>query len=328
MLQFQILPMLRATWLTTALASSLSLASCANQPTVVPGPTSVGVGVAQIQRDIVAVRPLVSSRWAVEFLEAGPRIPGIAPRQLGNETVDEVGYYFGNGDSPVFWARLLDLLGQNDNRSIVGRRILDLSFSSIGPLRILSLAGADAVGVSPSTRLAALYGMPGDQGAAPLFGRNIAGHVSLITGVLPTDAAARTAAGGGYDAVVVKNYLKRGYLHPTDTAPPETQLRLGVSDEEYLRFLLDILKPGGRLVAYNLCPAPASGAQPYNPHADCRSPFTQAQWQGAGFRVLDYDRSDTPTARTFGQALGWDRGPAAVNLESNLFATYTLVERL
>lgn len=328
MLHIQIRPWLRATWLTAALAGSLASAGCANQPTVVPGPSSVGVGVAQIQRDIAAVRPLVSSRWAVEFLEAGSRVPAVAPRQVGGETVDEVGYYFGSGDSPVFWARLLDILGQNDNRSIVGRRILDLGYVSIGPLRILALAGADAVGVSPSARLAALYSLPGDQGAAPLFGRNVAGHVSLVSGEPQTDAAARAAVGGGYDAVVVKNLLKRGYLHPTDSAPPETHLRLGMSDDDYLRYLLGLLRPGGRLVVYNLCPAPASGSQPYNPHADCRNPFPQAQWQAAGFRVRDYDRSDTPTARTFGQALGWDRGAAPVNLENNLFATYTLVERL
>mgnify|MGYP001018374921 CR=1 FL=1 len=54
------------------------------------------------------------------------------------------------------------------------------------------------------------------------------------------------------------------------------------------------------------------------------------QLQGAGFRVRDYDRSDTPAARSLGRALGWDRpdlGARAMDLESNLFALYTLVER-
>ena len=49
-----------------------------------------------------------------------------------------------------------------------------------------------------------------------------------------------------------------------------------------------------------------------------------------GFRVRDYDRSDTPAARSLGRALGWDRpdlGARAMDLESNLFALYTLVER-
>src|SRR5262249_54685270 len=102
--------------------------------------------------------------------------------------------------------------------------------------------------------------------------------------------ASFSAVSVNHDAVVVKNQLKRGYIHPTDHTPPETKIQLSLSDGEYLLGLFNLLRPGGRLLVYNLCPAPSSG---YNPHADCRNPFPQSAWQAAGFRVRDYDRNDT-----------------------------------
>jgi hypothetical protein len=95
----------------------------------------------------------------------------------------------------------------------------------------------------------------------------------------------------------------------------------------YLRTLFHVVKPGGRLLVYNLCPAPAPPGKPYIPWADGRSPFTRGQWEAAGFRVLDFDRDDTAAARAMGRALGWDRGDDRMDLERDLFAWYTLLEK-
>jgi hypothetical protein len=254
--------------------------ACANGPEIAQQTTqsqSIGAGVARIQREAQAVRMHVRSGWANEYLDATARLSGLAPRRIGAETIDEVGFYYGGGDSPAFFARFLDIFGENEARHLISRRILEVNYSAIGPLRILATAGALAVGVSPTT-------------------------VQTV--------------GGGYDAVVVKNLLKRGLIHPTDEAGAATRVNLGVSDEEYLDHLIKLLRPGGRLLAYNLCPPPPPAG--YNPEADCRSPFPQTLWQAAGFRVRDYDRVDTPAARTFAQALG---------MAPDLHATYTFVER-
>ena len=64
------------------------------------------------------------------------------------------------------------------------------------------------------------------------------------------------------------------------------------------------------------------------PKRGFRNPFPTAAWQAAGFRVRDYDRGDNEAARAFGRALGWDTGPRRINLETDLVATYSLLERL
>jgi hypothetical protein len=307
---------------------SVGLSACASAP----GPASQapssgssgggGGGVAQLTREAEAARPLVKSRWGREFLDVSARLPSIPPRRLGNESIDEVAYYYGESESPIFFAHLLDLLGQNDTRHLVGRHVLDLRLSAIGPLLMLAAAGADVVGVNSSARLQSLYGLSGDQGTVPLLGREVSGHLSLVSGQFPTDPATRSAVGGSYDAILVKNLLKRGYIHPTEALPNravDTRVDLGMPDDDYLRLLLALLRPGGRLLVYNLGPASSASAEQYNPHADCRNPFPQAIWQAVGFRVLDYDRSDTAAVEEFGPAL---------HLGRDLFATYTLAERL
>ncbi len=303
------------------LGGALGLLACAESSRVAPSSTSsavIGDGVAHIQRQVQAVRPLVRSRWATSFLDAGMRLPGVAPRRLGNETVDELGYYSGDGESPVFFARLLDLLAESDTRHLIGRRLLELHYTGIGPLRMMAAAGAEAIGVSAENRLRMLYSRPDDSGVLPVPGREVSGRLMVYAGEFPSDQAARAAVGSGYDAVILRNQLKRGYIHPASGAPSGPVDKQGIPDDSYLRILFDLLRPGGRLLAYNLCPAPEAVGQPYNPHADCRNPFAQTAWQNAGFRVLDYDRNDTANATSYGQALGWNQAR---------FATYTLVER-
>lgn len=337
------------------LSTGLAAAGCASGPKANPeaDAASVGRAVARLSREADGVRPLVRTRWAAELVAAAPRLPPLLPRRLLRsadggryygelearalpdaaraalvpEPVDEEAYYYGEGTSPLFYARLLDILAESTVAGMPGRRFLLWRAESIAPVRLLAVSGANAVGMNPSPRLRALYGLPGDQGPVPLPGREVSGLVTLIPSDLQAGGSV-AGVGDGFDGIIVRNVLKRGYVHPTETVPPERaqhQLSLGGSDEEFVRTLHASLKSGGRLLIYNLC-APQRPGQPYDPDADCRNPFAREAWQAAGFRVRDYDRSDTPSAREFGKALGWDAGPHAVNLDE-LSATYSLLER-
>lgn len=304
---------------------------------------STGAGLARLQREAETLKPLVKSRWAGQFLEASKLIPGLAPRRIyvapdgtraytakeaeslppstranfNHETVDEIGYYYGPG-TPLLFARLIDLIGETERASIVGRRFLELDYSAVGALRMLAAFGVDAVGVSSSARLRALYSLPGDQGTVAVPGRDTSGHLQLSFGRFPQEPTTRTEVGTGFDGIFVLNQLKRGTVHPTVVSPEGSRFELGMSDEDYLRALHDSLRPGGRLIIYNICPPPPPPDQPYSPHSDCRAPFAREAFLAAGLRVRDYDRSDTETARAFHSALG---------LTSEVFALFTLVER-
>jgi hypothetical protein len=129
------------------------------------------------------------------------------------------------------------------------------------------------------------------------------------------------------DLFLSKNTLKNGYIHPAEKVDPRRLVHLGVSDSAFVAVLYSILKPGGRVMIYNLCPAPAPPGKPYIPWADGRCPFPAEMWQRAGFFVMFFDRDDSEAARRMGHALGWDRGESPMDLEKDLFATFTLVTK-
>ena len=343
-------------------AASLALlvagaSGCKSGPELAPSGSTIGtgVGIARLQRESFAVRPLAKTRWSSLLLDAGALLPPIPPRRLLKDpgtgqyfaeaelrslspaqrstyqldVVSEEDYYFGPSGSPLFYVRLLDLVGENVRGDLVGRRLLEWNYESVAALRLLAAQGAQVVGVSASPRLRALYSQPGDQGDIPMFGRDQAGRLTLLAGQFPVEAATRAQVGQGYDVILARNLLKRGYVHPVETsaAAAATKVELGMADEAFLQQLLAMLKPQGRVLLYNICPPAAPPPAPYSPDSDCRNPFTQAQWQAAGFRVRDYDRNDSAALRELGHALGWDQGQQAVAID-NLIGTYTLVERL
>jgi hypothetical protein len=301
----------------------------------------------QLRAEARALEPLVTSDLARAFLRATAALPPVAPRTvwhdvgktkfltdaharalpeaqrrgLRSRTLDEEYYYTTRYGTPLAYSRPLDLLARAGLREVAGARVLDFGYGGIGHLRLLAGLGADVTGVDVDPLLPALYAAPGDQGAVG------AGRVTLVDGRWPADAAVARAVGGGYDLFIAKNTLKRGYIHPEQPVDERKRIRLGVDDDAYLRALFLIVKPGGRVLVYNLCPAPAPPGKPYIPWADGRSPFTRAAWEAAGFRVLDFDRDDTAAARAMGRALGWDRGEDRMDLERDLFAWYTLVEK-
>jgi SAM-dependent methyltransferase len=334
---------LTAAWLTLPLLG---------QAQKVPREDETQVGVALVRRDAEALKPLVTTELARRFLEATAGLPAVGPRTLYRDTardhflpeaeasrlgpdalraltkvtVDETGYYHTKYGSPLAYARPLEILGAAGVADLAGRKVLDFGYGTVGHLRLLAMLGADVTGVDVAPMLPALYAGSGDTGVIKGQG-GPDGRLRLIDGRFPADPSVSRELGGGYDVILSKNTLKRGYVHPTEPVDPRRRLDLGVDDAAFLRALHGALKPGGSVLIYNLSPARAKPGEPYKPMADGRCPFSREDLEAAGLRVLDYNRDDSDPARAVGRALGWDRGEGAMDLHRDLFATYTLLRR-
>jgi SAM-dependent methyltransferase len=317
-------------------------------PALQQAPPVETVGVARLRQDAEALAPLVTSDLAKRFLRATASLPAVKTRTLyrdaaktawyaqaaadrmpaaGRKTlsrvaVDEEFYYNTKYGSPLAYARPLELLGSAGLNDVRGRKILDFGCGGIGQLRLLASLGANVYGVDVDPMLPALYSAPGDRGR---IGRD--GHLTLLNGRFPAEEAVKKAVGGGCDLIISKNTLKNGYLHPARPVDKRLLVDLGVDDTTFVRALYATLKPGGRVLIYNLSPAPSPPDKPYKPWADGRCPFPAPMWEAAGFHVIAFDVNDDAAARTMAHALGWDRGEGAIDIQNDLFAHYTLVEK-
>jgi SAM-dependent methyltransferase len=304
-------------------------------------------GVERLRSDGRALTTLCRTPWVQKFLRATDELPHVTPRpllhdparehyyseaeaaqlpqaaqkQLVHQIADEEFYYTTHYGSPLAYCRALDLVGVD---GVAGRRVLDFGFGLVTQLRLLALLGADVTGVDVDPMLPALYREPGDQGA---IGR---GRVTLVSGVWPGDRATAARVGDGYDLIVSKNTLKNGYVHPAEAVKARQHFTFGVDDESFVRTLYRALKPGGRLIIFNISPAPNGPGRPYRAWADGRTPYPQPLLEQVGFRVLAFDRDDSPTVRAIGRALAWDQPDGddpGMDLDHDLFACYTLLEK-
>jgi len=346
-------------WLACAVCVIAAGRAVAQEPAApAPRPPSVELvtketrpsGVARLHMEAAALRQLAKTEPAWRFLAAAGDMPRIEPRELFRDpktrkyyseasaaklpaeeresltpvTLDEQFYYTTKYGSPMAFVRPMELLGQRGLGDIAGKRLLDFGYGSIGNLRLLAAAGVDAVGVDVDPLLRELYNRAGDQGAVK-GSRGIEGRITLVDGRWPAEEAARHAVGGGYDVIVSKNTLKNGYIHPERPVDKRMLVDLGVDDAEFVKALFGALKPGGWVLIYNLCPAPAPADKPYIPWADGRCPFPREMWEAAGFIVKAFDVKDDEAARAMGKELGWEVDD--MDLENDLFAWYTLVQR-
>ncbi len=309
-----------------------------------------------MRNEAKALRTLATSALGNQFLDAAADLPSIDSRTLYRDKttrqwhskaqadamtqeqrknlqelpVDESRYYQTKYGSPLAYVRPLDLLGAAGVKTIAQKRLLDIGYGTIGHLRMLASRGANVVGLDVDTFLTALYSEPQDTGdiASATGGK---GHIALVNGLL-ADEKVREQVGGGYDLIIAKNTLKRGYIHP-EPAPGQTVdkrqlIDLGMGDEAFIAALHDMLKPGGMVMIYNLCPAPAAPDKPYIAWADGRCPFSREALEKAGFTVREFDHDDSAAARTMAHLLGWDSEQGgAMDLEHDLFAHYTLLEK-
>ncbi len=313
-----------------------------------PGESAVPI----LRREAQALKPLVESRLGREFLGATAGLPGVASRKIWMDeakktylseadarslseadrrtlrliTVDESLYYNTKYGSPLAYSRPIDLLGQAGLEDVAGRKILDFGYGTVGHLRLLAGLGAEVTGVDVDPMLKALYGTPDDRGVVKNPGGRD-GRIRLINGRFPVDDSIRTTVGGDYDLILSKNTLKRGYVHPERPVEPRRLLNLGVDDAAFVKALHSALRPGGRVLIYNISPAPSPPGQPYKNWADGHCPFAKEVWESAGFRVITYDRDDTEPIRKFAHALGWDQGESPIDLKADVFALYSLFEK-
>ena len=302
--------------------------------------------VAELQAEAKTLAPLFKTPLVRDFLAAVPKLPNIEPRtvyrdsarthawsarqaeqfpdsvraKLVPRTLDEQFYYDTRYGSPLAYARALEVLGQNGVKSVRGYRVADFGCGMLGQLRLLAENGATTIGIDVDPLLAALYSESGDQGAVG------AGSVKLATGQWPATDEMKSAVGEQLDLFISKNTLKNGYLHPAEQVDPRMLVHTGVSDSEFVAALARSVKKGGRVLIYNLCPAPAPPGTPYIPWADGRCPFPREMWTAAGFKVVEFDRDDSPAARAMGHALGWDQGEHGMKLDTDLFATWSLFQ--
>lgn len=259
-------------------------------------------------------------------------LPAATQAKLSEVVIDEERYYYTKYGSPLAYLRVLDLAATNGIGDVGGMRILDFGYGSVGQLRLLASLGAYVTGIDPDTYLAAIYSQPRDQGPVPPASGARRGHpgaVTLAHGYWPKDPKMVDRVGTGYDLIVSKNTLKKGYVKPSRKIDKRYQTELGVSDDVFLKSVFNALNPGGRLIIYNLYPRPAGPKERYRPEADAGSPWPSEQFVRSGFHVVAHDAEDHAMARSMGRALKWDRDAAGepTDLESNLFATYTIVER-
>ncbi len=332
--------------------------------TPAPAPASGGdakpaepelAGAAKVRAEAEKLKPMVRSELARKFLDGAKLLPETKPITLYNKRAErrwateaqyrslsepeQQGfetrqlsadfYYSTRYGSPVTYARALDLIAPSGAKppllSLSGARVMDFGCGSLGQARMMAASGAKVVGVDVDPMLAALYARPEDQGAMPALDPSTSGHVSLVIGNWPEQAAARDAIGGRFDLIISKNTLKMGYVHPSQEVDKRMLLNLNVSDEEFVRAAFDALAPGGLLVTYNLSPAPAKPGGKYIPWAEGKCPFARELFEKAGFKVLKFDEPDHDAGRAMFEALGY----AAKNEagEVDLFAEYTIVQR-
>ena len=306
-----------------------------------------------------ALAPLARSDLSRRFLSATSSLPPVAPRtvfqdpqtreyfspaeaaalpdirrsKLLKTELDEFRYYYSKYGSPLAYMRVLDLAAENGINDVAKKRVIDFGYGSIGQLRLLASLGAHVTGIDPDSYLDALYSESRDQGSVALAGRLLwlgGGDITLVHGSYPKDPAMAARVGQGYDLIISKNTLKRGYLKPERKVEKRLQVELGVSDAVFLKALCDALNPGGKLIIYNLYPKASGANEAYKPWADGRSPFSRQQFEKAGLRVLALDAPDHEPARQIGRALKWDlndKGEVIDDLDTNLFASYTILEK-
>jgi len=135
------------------------------------------------------------------------------------------------------------------------------------------------------------------------------------------------AVGNGYDLILSKNTLKKGYVHPERPVEKRRLLNLDVDDAQFLKAIYTALKPGGRILIYNISPTPSPPDRPYKNWADGRCPFPRESWESAGFRTVAFDRDDSDAIRLVAHALAWDRGEAPIDLKTDVFALYSLFQK-
>lgn len=339
--------LLTTTVLGYALAQG-SFAQTTSAPASAPATQPTQALRDELRREASALATFVETPLARRFLEAVEKLPAVEPRsvfilpdrkqvltreqadalpkdeqaRLRERVIDESYYYQTRYGSPLAYVRAMDLLAKNGLTDLRERQILDFGYGMCGQLILMRELGATVVGVDVDPTLPVIYpelNVDAKSAAAT--------RVRIVNGRWPATDEVRAQVGAPFDLILSKNTLKAGYIHPERPVDERMTIQLGVDDETFIRCAFEGLKPGGYFMIYNLCPAPAPPDKPYIPWANGRSPFPREMFEKAGFRVIEFDHDDAAAAREMGKRLGWADPPTSMNLESDLFAWYTLLRR-
>lgn len=221
---------------------------------------------------------------------------------------DKFYYYTGYG-SPLSYVSTLEILGKHGFKIKKNTNIIDFGFGYIGHLSLFTKMGANKVsGVEVSPILEALY-------------KNREGNLNLVYGMFPYDKNVVDKVGKGYDLFVTKNTLKKGFITPEKERGIKPMIDFKVSHEDFVKSVYDILKKGGYMLIYNIH---NSAEKDYKPWKDGRSPYEISLYEKVGFKVLSFNEDHTDFIKLMAKALGWEK---SMDIENDLFATYTLVQK-
>ena len=284
--------------------------------------------IARLRTQAAALAPCVKTRAARAFLNAVDQLR--APQ--GRDAAMYYDCYAADaetgglrGRTPLAYLRVVERLAELGFDDFAGRRVLDFGYGSIGAPRLLAVCGAEVVGVDADLALDALYRELDDVGRFPPGAD--AGSVRLIHGRFPADPAIVESVGSGYDLVLSKNTLKRGYVHPRAQVDGSRRVELGVTDAEFLSIIRNCLVPGGLFAIYNLSPRSQEPSSAFVPHADGACPFAAADLERAGLEVVLYDVEDDVGMASMARALGWDRA-LGLDPERDIASTFTVTRRV
>ncbi len=249
---------------------------------------------------------------------------GLKTEEVNQVPFDEKSYYATFYGTPISYSLVLDIVGQLGYKTLNGLKITDYGYGAVGTARLSAAAGAQVVGLDVDPMLAKLYNKTQDQGLVNdrQASAQRSGRIALIHKPFPNEVSATQAAASS-DLIIAKNTLKKGFVRP---ASGKAMIDLGMTAEQYLTGFAKALKPGGHLVIYNL--SQRLDPNNYRPANEGGSPFSREEFAAAGFRVIYFEQSDNEKVRRLGEALGWGGPQGMGDLNTNLFAQYTVLQRL
>ena len=157
------------------------------------------VGYLTPAREAVVYRATAGGYLAAAYTQGEYDALGAAEREgLQALPVDTRTWYHTFYGSPLASLRAFDLAAGHGIDSYREKRVLDFGFGSVGQLRLLAAAGAEAVGTEVMPTLRAIYADPDAQGVVHgADGRK--GRVRMVFGRWPAETDVVGAVGGAFD---------------------------------------------------------------------------------------------------------------------------------
>jgi hypothetical protein len=258
------------------------------------------------------------------FTQTEYEASGLKTDEVNQVPFDEKSYYATFYGTPISYSLVLDIVGRLGYKTLNGLKITDYGYGAVGTARLSAAAGAQVVGLDVDPMLAKLYNQTQDQGFVNdrQASAQRTGRIALIHKPFPNEVSATQAAASS-DLIIAKNTLKKGFVRP---ASGKAMIDLGMTAEQYLAGFATALKSGGHLVIYNL--SQRLDPNNYRPANEGGSPFSRDEFAAAGFKVIYFEQSDNEKVRRLGEALGWGGPQGMGDLNTNLFAQYTVLQRL